>query len=104
MRKITRRQYLKSSIHLGRTLSAVVAVPYIVQSSEFPGLCENAGQDHRFSRGGSSLDNYLPRCQYLSAARTQYEMESSNRALCERPRGRQDDIKTDAKTVASIMS
>jgi len=33
MRKITRRQFLKRSIHLGRTLSAVVALPYIVPSS-----------------------------------------------------------------------
>ena len=31
--QITRRQFLKRSIHLGRTLSAVVAVPYIVPSS-----------------------------------------------------------------------
>lgn len=80
MRKIIRRQFLKRST---AGLSAVVAVPYIVPSSEFSGLCENAGQDHRFSRGGSLLDNYLPRCQYLSVARTQREMESSNRALCE---------------------
>jgi hypothetical protein len=31
--QITRRQFLKRSIHLGRTLSAVVALPYIVPSS-----------------------------------------------------------------------
>ena len=51
MKKITRRQFLKRSIHLGRTLSAVVAVPYIVPSSVL-GKDGSVAPSERITMGG----------------------------------------------------
>jgi hypothetical protein len=54
---------------------------------DFPETVSKALYGYSDRSGGSPLDEYLPRCKHLPAARAKPELESSGRVLRERSGG-----------------